>query len=40
MSCRAAIAFATNPDPFRAGRDVAAVNNANTNNRPRMRVDD
>lgn len=40
MSCRAANAFAVNTDPLRAGRDVAANNNANTNNRPRMRVDD
>ena len=39
MSCRAAIAFAMNSDPFRAGC-VAAVNNANNNNRPRPRVDD
>jgi hypothetical protein len=40
MSCRAAIALAMNSDPFRAGRDVAVNNNANTNNRPRQRVDD
>jgi hypothetical protein len=39
MSCRAAIALAMSPDPCRAGCDVV-VNNANTNNRPRPRVDD
>ena len=40
MSCRAAIAPALKSAPFRAGRDVAVNNNANTNNRPRPRVDD
>lgn len=39
MSCRLAIASLLISDPFRAGGDCA-VNNANTNNRPRPRVDD
>jgi hypothetical protein len=38
MSCRLAIAL--NPVPQGAGGDCATVNNANTNNRPRPRVDD
>lgn len=39
MSCRAAIAFLPASDP--AGFDAASVvNNANNNNRPRLRVDD
>lgn len=39
MSCRIAIALRLHANPFRAG-DACSVNNANNNNRPRLRVDD